>query len=1282
MDLVYTLAAEVRVLVVPVGGSTRRHYDAHLGILRAQGAEVRLLDLAPQPHLHRFNPQLFPQGHLRFEFLSSMPDPDSAFLCDFEPHRKVFVVLGVGVAREDAGDVEPELRRRFPTPIVHNTIWFDAPPQKLVPRSDHSSRSTFFHAGTAGPSIQSIMCDIGGNFLAAFEGYALLYGKITLRSPVLFNSTSRMLPLTIAKAQKRLSNGGLFKLEVPSDNAGGNVPRQHGRLAKLLGSLCLLAGKTADALQHFNEASLVLKKCDDHLWLGSALEGVAVCAVLLQHAGVHYQLPASVLHNVIQIPKGMFAAEDDASAARFVSRISGDTRASLSSPRTSSSVSFLANDSIDALALPEFIRAVSQRIFHLYLLSMDEFENMVPDNVYIDALLRYIKFMVQVFVGGECNQAMLARIVAHEPGSKAATPSKFTKSEILREVDKVVQLQLDHVSLLQQCKIYCALASVYGDLDMDRKRALMLHVLLNAVLPRIQSRVADDLGAMGLRDIIDALFEAYGIEHHSWPSLQVPLLKLALNISLLAHDWLSAAHMCLVLLARYMHCLHDTDQCEIKAQFDDLVQLCQRNNIPVVTAYWDPFLVRKVVFMSKANEDLVTLDNSNPRTEADDPLIFNPYNKETKSAFDRDKIMVAGDVYQLRVTLQNPFAFEIDIIDFEVVSDGEVEVHTLTSLMRPVVTMGTPSTLRRAPSRQPSRFKSATALVPSATATSTSASMAGGGGSLSLGAYSIRQFLVSFKALTVGELRVVGFNATISQCSDQYFKVIESQTTLPYVKVRHASKPTSEDIPAQPLSLMVVKQQPLLSLSKILINNGWLMLLQGEKYTFSMQLTNQSSQVINYLLFSFWDSTVDTLNHKLANVGNTPALEVYEFEWSLLQFKPFRILNKEEIAGKYKQILPQTDVTIEYEITGKKGMKELRLILEYANREAANEHLLVKYHVPIQLTVLPSIEVTGFDVLPLLETSLLGDPSLPADLSEPQRTSCFKQFLDYYERHIGRGNMLEFCVLVIDVKNAWSEMLWVNLQTSLSDGPEFSIEECLFLGKTTRLFVPIKRISSIEHDLTAPIPSLRNRQFIKNYLITEQQDLVLRELFWLRSHLLEGLSAQWRTQHRSKNGVVNFRGIRLNPKMAKVLMKPKLVLTQRVANEEGNAVDRNGSQYCLKTEEFYRIETTIANNAAHDVRGMLRQVPSPADVITGSGQAPMQKNLFSAMDRNILVHGVLQKNVGVIARGKTVTVELAFTLLERGAYEWGCIFEELVSPTSTSKSGIVVGSDPILIQAS
>ncbi|KAL7664863.1 Uncharacterized protein ABC855_g2118 [[Candida] zeylanoides] len=1280
MDLVYTSAAEVRVLVVPVGGSTRRDYDAHLGLLRAQGAEVRLLDLAPQPHLHRFNPQSFPQGHLRFEFLSSMPDPNSVFLCDFEPHRKVFVVLGVGVAHEDAGDVEPELKRHFPTPIVHNTIWFDAPPSKLVPRSDHSSRSTFFYAGTAGPSIQSIMCDVGGNFLAALEGYALSYGKITLRSPVSFNSTSRMLPLTIAKAQKRLSNGGSFKLEVPSDNAGGNVPRQHGRLAKLLGNFCLLAGKHADALQHFNEASLVLKKCDDHLWLGSALEGIAVCTVLLQHAGVHYQLPASVLHNVIQIPKGMFVAEDDASAASFVSRISGDARASFSSPRTSSSVSLQATDSIDVSALPEFIRAVSQRVFQLYSLSMNEFENMVPDNVYIDALLRYIKFMVQVFVGGECNQAMLARIVSHEPGIKAATPSKFTKSEILREVDKVVQLQLDHVDVLQQCKIYCALASVYGDLDMDRKRALMLHVLMNAVLPRIQRRVADDLGAMGLRDIIDALFVAYGIEHHSWPSLQVPLLKLALNISLSAHDWSSAAHMCSVLLARYMHCLHDTDQCEIKAQFDELVQLCQRNNIPVVTAYWDPFLVRKVVFMSKANEDLVTLDNSNPTTEAEDPLIFNPYNKETKSAFDRDKIMVVGDVYQLKVTLQNPFAFEIDIEDFEVVSDGEVEVHTLTSLMRPVVAMGTPSTLRRAPSRHSSRFKSASALLPSATATSTSASMVGGGSS-SLGAYSIRQFLVSFKALTVGELKVVGFNATISQCGGQFFKVIESQAAQPYAKVRHGSKPTGEDIPAQPLSLMVIKQQPLLSLSKISINNGWLMLLQGEKYKFSMQLTNQSSQVINYLSFSFWDSTVDTLNHKLANVGSTPALEVYEFEWSLLQFKPFRILNKEEIAGKFKQIMPQTDVTIEYEITGKKGMKESRLILEYANREAADEHLLVKYHVPIQLTVLPSIEVTGFDVLPLLETSLLGDTTLPADSSESQRTPCFKRFLDYYETQIGCGNMSEYCVLVIDVKNAWNETLWVNLQTSLSDGPGFSIEECMFSGKSTRLFVPFKRISSINHDLTAPIPSLRNRQFIKNYSITEQQDSVLRELFWLRSHLLEGLSAQWRTKHSSKNGVVNLRGIRLNPKMAKVLMKPKLVLTQRVTNDEGAAVDRNGSQYCLRTEEFYRIETTIANNAAYDVRGMLRQVPSPADVNAGSGQAPMQKSIFNAMDRNILVHGVLQKSVGVIARGKAVTVELAFTLLERGTYEWGCIFEELVSPTSTSKSGIVVGSDPILIQA-
>lgn len=552
---------------------------------------------------------------------------------------------------------------------------------------------------------------------------------------------------------------------------------------------------------------------------------------------------------------------------------------------------------------------------------------------------------------------------------------------------------------------------------------------------------------------------------------------------------------------------------------------------------------------------------------------------------------------------------------------------------------------------------------------------------MSIAGNSIREFVISFKSLSVGELKIIGFNATISNCTEQFFSIVESEKEAREVKAEAASSLSSDSMAisnpehrerTSDISLTVIKQQPTLTLTNILVNNGWLMLLAGEKYKFSIQLTNQSTELINYLSFSFWDSTIDTLNHKLSNLGNnTPASDVYELEWYLLKYKPFRILNKEQIAEQYKKILPQSQLTIEYEITGKKGMKELKMILEYSNKEGNDGvGLFVKYvHVPIQMTITPLIEIIGCELLPLL------DSSLKVLQVQEELDGSFSKLVAYLQKLSTLGSLTDYCMLVLDLKNSWTESLLVDL---VQDDPEiagYPINEIIESKKTTRVFIPIKKICSVTSDLQKPIPSLMNKQFIKNYLMSEEEDLEMKQLFWLRESILKKLKGTWATKNKERSGVIDLRSIRLSKKMARTITKPKILFEQVVVTDEsGENVPRDGAKYVLEAEEFYTIVTKISNNSVDDFHGIVRYIPSPMEtnnINTGIGG---YKNQSISIDRKILFNGVLQHGIGVIPKGETVTIKLGITILERGTYEWGTILEEL-------GNGEVIGSEPLILVA-
>ncbi|KAK6455372.1 TRS120 targeting complex component [Scheffersomyces xylosifermentans] len=1405
----YTTPARVKSLIVPVNGCTKAVFTSYLEILQSVVHEIRLLDLSPNQKLQYFNPQGFPNGRIFLDFLVSTPDTESIFLHDFEPYRKTFIIVGIAKYTPDFNSEThiQNLKSIYPASIVHNIIVFDTPADiisDLNRPNDHSSKNTFYYNGFSDhnlSALETIKCEIAQNFLLALDNYAASYSNITLRSPISITD-SHILTKTINQAQKRISSGSTsFKVSFGGPDTAGassdkakSQSRHDGRQSKLMASFYLLAGKYVDALQRFMEAAVTLKKCDDFLWLGSALEGISISVLLLQYIGSPYQLQNQVLSNIIQVSKNRLSglannellSPNRTSLDQNSNGFHKTTSKPGLSPRnsSSSSVSFSfpggvgsssASD-LSSLPLPEFVRLLSSKVMHFYQLSTNDFENMVPDIVYVEAILRIIKFMIAVHLGGnDSTNLLLENIVTTNASKNTIVDSKyFSKEDILKEIDKVFQLQLVDMGVIEQCRIYSTLATMYTDLGLFRKRAFILRILLVGILPKlefekreapygdeidIQNNIASVTGnkdqKQSIRDIFEYMFSIYGINvetessavdasihgQGNWISLQIQLLRLCLKIAESSRDYPFLLKLCTLLLTRYTHCLPTDDQLKLKGKIDHILFLSNRNNLRLSVPYWDPFMVRKVKFISVRNKDEVlpfseyergsnnlglvasstsTSGASSPGAEYDTPQpFFDPYNKTSNGtgAINRDKILIRDDTYQLKVSLQNPFAFEIEINDITIVTEGDVTVQTIKNSIRHAnqtqlqptalgkTTNGSVSKLRVVTAANTSARRPA-AAVPNGNQPLTSSSNTSNP-SIVIPPSSTEQFIIAFKPLDLGELKVVGFNITVGGCAEQYFRIIDKELSNGLLKVKPNVLPSAKKsdtltrvcqnlrdnnigqrATTKNLVLNVIPPQPTLSLTGISVTNGWLMLLEGEKLNFTITLANHSSVLINYLSFSFWDSTIEPLNKKLSAAGGAqplPASEIYEIEWYLLKFKPFKILNKQTIMEKYTTIEPASEMTIDYEITGRRGMKESKIVLEYAHKQSDDlSKSYIKYvHVPLNVSIMPSLDVVGCDVLPLFSSSLQGFEGDTGDLILEN----LENVLTFITKVIKSDTeeISDYCLFLVDLRNSWNEKLSCSLSYTFSSDRRFDVKEIIEPGKTTRFLVPVKRISSNEVDLTSPIPSLRNKQFVKNYSISEAEEMQMREVFWLRDVLLKRLSSSWETIETKatgkRSGNIELRTIRLTNKMANVLIYNKIrLLTTIIKGDEAQTpAIREGTQFLLETDEFYTIRTTIINYTETTINGILRHLPFPTNIIsTISTNNPNFIKTQMSIDRKILINGVLQSPVSKagIEPGQKLDVDLGFVILEKGEYEWGTVLDTL------NKENLqIVGREPIFITA-
>lgn len=1093
--------SKIRTLVVPVGKWRRDEFITAVGKLQTY-SEIRLLDISPIES-SLFTPQGFPSGRLFFTFSTSgYNDSADLFLYDFEPFRKIFVVIGLV---NDCSDLETnfeKLKECYPTMILHNLI-------VTSNESVTTGNPNVFHCGAKiEDKLETILCDIGKNFLQALNHYYSSYKHVTLRSPgaiggnavLKTNLTRQVAALTTivspasANASKRLST-----IEITTNNIKRSASmklakslstpenrsqsRSRGRQLKILGNFQLLAGRYTDALNSFGEAITLLHKIRDYLWLGSALDGIAICFLLLSYLQISFQIPPIV--NALCPHHASNTTSEIDSPRNSVSHTP------MKSPRGStSSLSSVAAIDVESVHLPKLIKSISEKIMYYYELSLSHTTDYAPQMVYSELLLKTLSFMVCCQSNAVLSLDDLRLIIKGklpEPThvDSLATEPAFTSNEIYSFANRLFDLQLKDMSVGSQCDIYIHLAQIYGSLGYERKRAFVLRLLLVAIVSNpdhIQLSV-------DYRTHLHDMIKLYGIEDSSaseskvnsasWLTLQKRCLQLCLTVANRANDKELSAKYALSLIGKYTHLLTQSEQTHL---FRNHIQPLILDGY--IESYWDPYLLRDIKFATLEyngsivdGEDLpietrvASFEKQNGETKKlDTHQVFNPFKTvqaktKTSESSPIQGTFLVGDRAMVSCMVQNPFKFEIGItelnFDTEATKYVEVDEHEI-SLKAPVFVL--PESTRLI--NLPVRCKGPT----------------------------------SDKLLTIRSLRMSVMGMPLRD-----FNMVPSETSNLDDEMKDSDINGSNCC-----KIKILPQQPELEVLRTenIANNFWMM-LHGTKRIVSIVLRNKSlSCPIDFLQFSHLTNIEKSV--KSDYWKKLPYDDLYGTEKQLKWLKDSCI----KFLDVPSKMAPNEVVTIKVEIDATSVPLQFDgfdLIVNYGMRATDKSCFYMKrLSLPYQVSLKRSIEVPGVEVVPLNEL-----------FAPKMEVVDWVDFIMSKKQSDPDFRVGDYVLLLLDMRNSWIDGMNIDLSFKEFHSHQYLIET----EHTTRVIVPIRKI---EHEPIAfksrPIPRVFNdRQYIQSGL-SEEHERDMREKFWCKEYILSHLQCRWQlAKDPTTSGEVDFR---------------------------------------------------------------------------------------------------------------------------------------------------------------
>ncbi|CEP15600.1 hypothetical protein [Parasitella parasitica] len=564
MDLAIdvTSSCKVRVLLVPVAPIKKATFNKYVELVKTFNL-VRLGDVTPDMKKGAnamFSSQAFQEGQMHFQFITHWTR-DHAELEDFQPHRRIFGVIGIMDCQEwksrDLNEGYKQFSRgldQYPTAVATRCFAFDPSESQ---EDDTKGLIMIPNVGNMSFYMSTMICDFASEILEQFAILATRIQKMdTLESPAPTNvhipsrrdqQRFSQPPLAISPSSSsnatnkrsslqphhqqpsqpsstkhhRYSTSTLSSLGSTGESARTRK-RTPGRTRKLLGDFYLLAGRLPDAVAHYDQAIEMAKITSDFLWLASAMEGSVCASILLEY------LQADTGHIVSRNP----ASPDPSTPGTTPQASSGSSSPSFHSDIAGGPQSTLTT-------VTDQYTAIIKNYQHTSLTANFS----VPDLVYAEACLKIARLLTTAFLNQGWNDQTMALLVQGKLEENEDVALRKRKSEsfvllsssdmvrfkgsgipryrIAEWVTKIRRIHINGLGLLDQIYVTTAMSSVYSFIGHHRKAAWLMHEGVDRMMPLLiqhrRSGLSKDAGRLstahdnGVLEILKRVCEIYGI---------------------------------------------------------------------------------------------------------------------------------------------------------------------------------------------------------------------------------------------------------------------------------------------------------------------------------------------------------------------------------------------------------------------------------------------------------------------------------------------------------------------------------------------------------------------------------------------------------------------------------------------------------------------------------------------------------------------------------------------------------------------------------------------------
>ncbi|KAL4782278.1 TRAPP II complex [Aspergillus varians] len=1150
------------------------------------------------------------------------------------------------------------------------------------------------------------------------------------------------LPSSKEHSRDRMSVSGLSATDRTKN-------RIKGRSGVVIGTLFLQSGRWPDALKELVEAAANARASSDYVWHAKALESILLCLLMFGWAGMDFQVPPICYPVADRSSKALAAMNFDPISGQSSAgnRIVSLQNLSNLLPDLAHNILNLYNRAANITDEPLPQLVFSETVIRLSRLLA---ATRIRDGALDDNALKHIVM----------NEPLELLTRPERPRGLTI----LRKNEIANFLFRALPPSAgSDIPATDAIPILIGVVSVLNTLDLPRKKAFILRELLSILVPALVtarkigaaevgihpaaglsslSDTAFDINALdvgpgnmdqSMRALLGTIGEVYGVQSSSWTelgkrrsgnvddsqtwengsvvaiaerafrhvvldrygdlNLKIDVLKMCINSCEALPDFGGVLQFTVellqtirgdLMLSRLSYtapCLQPDEQNRLLNNIKRTVGAASRLGVASLEAeYWDDFLVRGVELLAlsdprrpvrRSKSELAAITATSEKSTKD-PFLYNPFSKVAEKA--SELLMVAGEHAEFQVTLQNPYEFEVEIEHIRLVSEG-VPLDGVAEWV----------------------------LLPP---------------------LCLQEITVHGIAHEQGSLKITGCSVKVRYCRERRFLIFKDfwkpDIEAKFKRTGLAAKKPSTDRPlswsstfskdGKPVSkkgpetsyceVKVIRPQPSLIIESLSLSQSAIMVLEGERASFSITLRNASSCDLDFILFTSQDSTTKQIQAALSNKDLLP-VEVYELALKLS--KPALNWRREGSNPSDYSIAAGKRATFTIDITGNPGLQEATVQIDYASIGVSYETLPDIFYtrqlfIPLTATVNASVEVARCDILPF-SSDFAWSKNEKSDTSHPTSTvlessdSHSSNHFSTVLSNLARGTYgSDHCILLLDLRNAWPNPLSVALHVTdkpvestadasaiTGEAGQYSLREVLQPGQMSRFVLVLPRV--YVQNPHASIPSLNTgskRQFVVSaHKLTFDAEAATREAFWYREELLKRVNGSWKETLGGREGTIDLRNVRFNARMVDAFrledvetsfsLKPSFSKSAET-DTSASVVQTGRSKYRVETDEMLDLTVTVHNRSIKPIQPLLRLQPRLRN---------QPSNVALDLPRRLAWTGMLQQVLPVLNSDESTSATVGVTILCRGKYEFGATVEELRLLRSYPEKDRKAASDPV-----